>query len=332
VTEERSGEEQSIEMELGEAAVIKLPRSTSLERAGGGLLVSLRPYYEGVIHFTLFLCASISVLVTVGIVVVLLYESIQFFFDVSIIEFLTGTRWTPLLKPQHFGILPLMCGTMLVAGGSAIVAVPIGLGTAIYLSEYASPRFRDIVKPMLEILAGIPSVVYGYLAVVFVSPIIRYVFPSAGVFNAASACIVVGIMILPMIISLSEDILQSVPLSLRGAAFALGANKFEVTVRVVVPAALSGIIASFLLAISRAIGETMAVTLAAGATPKLTLNPLESIQTMTAYIVQVSQGDTPAGTVEYRTIFAVGLTLFLTTMTMNVIAQYILSRVGERYE
>lgn len=295
-------------------------------------MVSLRPYYEGLIHFALFLCASISVVVTVGIVIVLLYESVQFFFDVSLIEFLTGTRWTPLLKPQHFGILPLMCGTMLIAGGSAFVAVPIGLGTAIYLSEYASPRFRDIVKPMLEILAGIPSVVYGYLAIVFVSPIIRYVFPSAGVFNAASACIVVGIMILPMIISLSEDILQSVPLSLRGAAFALGANKFEVTVRVVVPAALSGIIASFLLAISRAIGETMAVTLAAGATPKLTLNPLESIQTMTAYIVQVSQGDTPTGTVEYRTIFAVGLTLFLTTMAMNVLAQYILSRLGERYE
>tara|TARA_R110002095_G_scaffold138534_1_gene120255 strand:- start:215617 stop:216612 length:996 start_codon:yes stop_codon:yes gene_type:complete len=331
VTDERSKEEQSIEVKLGEAAAIKLPRSTSLERADG-LWVRLRPVYEGLIHFSLFLCASISVLVTVGIVFVLLYESVQFFFDVSIVDFLTGTRWTPLLKPQHFGILPLMCGTMLVAGGAAIVAVPIGLGTAIYLSEYASPRFRDIVKPMLEILAGIPSVVYGYLAVVFVSPIIRYVFPSAGVFNAASACIVVGIMILPMIISLSEDILQSVPLSLRGAAFALGANKFEVTVRVVVPAALSGIIASFLLAISRAIGETMAVTLAAGATPKLTLNPLESIQTMTAYIVQVSQGDTPTGTVEYRTIFAVGLTLFITTMCMNILAQYILSRVGEKYE
>ncbi len=331
MTEERSDQEQSVEMELGEAAVIKLPRRTSLESADG-LWSRLRPFYEGLIHLALFVCASISVLVTVGIVIVLLYESVQFFFDVSVVDFLTGTRWTPLLKPQHFGILPLMCGTLLVAGGSAIVAVPIGLGTAIYLSEYASPRFRDIVKPLLEILAGIPSVVYGYLAIVFVSPIIRQIFPSAGVFNAASACIVVGIMILPMIISLSEDILQSVPLSLRGAAFALGANKFEVTVRVVVPAALSGIIASFLLAISRAIGETMAVTLAAGATPKLTLNPLESIQTMTAYIVQVSQGDTPTGTVEYRTIFAVGLMLFITTMTMNVISQYILSRVGEQYE
>jgi phosphate transport system permease protein len=329
--EDRSNPEQSTKIESGEAAVLQLSRPSSLEKAGG-LWCSLRPVYEGCIHFVLFICASISILVTVGIVVVLLYESVQFFYDVPILEFLTGTQWSPLLKPQHFGILPLLCGTMLVAGGSAVVAVPIGLGTAIYLSEYASPRFRDIVKPMLEILAGIPSVVFGYLAVVFVSPIIREIFPSAGVFNAASACIVVGIMILPMIISLSEDILQSVPLSLRAAAFALGANKFEVTVRVVVPAALSGIIASFLLAISRAIGETMAVTLAAGATPKLTLNPLESIQTMTAYIVQVSQGDTPTGTVEYRTIFAVGLALFITTMIMNVIAQYILSRVGERYE
>ncbi|WP_417393558.1 phosphate ABC transporter permease subunit PstC [Gimesia sp.] len=329
--EDRSNQEQSTKIEGGEAAVIQLSRVSSLEKPGG-LLCSLRPFYEGCIHLVLFICASISILVTVGIVVVLLYESVQFFYEVPILEFLTGTRWSPLLKPQHFGILPLLCGTMLVAGGSAIVAVPIGLGTAIYLSEYASPRFRDIVKPLLEILAGIPSVVFGYLAIVFVSPIIREIFPSAGVFNAASACIVVGIMILPMIISLSEDILQSVPLSLRAAAFALGANKFEVTVRVIVPAALSGIIASFLLAISRAIGETMAVTLAAGATPKLTLNPLESIQTMTAYIVQVSQGDTPTGTLEYRTIFAVGLALFITTMVMNVIAQYILSRVGERYE
>lgn len=329
--EDRSNQEQSTKIEGGEAAVIQLSRVSSPGKPGG-LLCSLRPFYEGCIHFMLFVCASISILVTVGIVVVLLYESVQFFYEVPILEFLTGTRWSPLLKPQHFGILPLLCGTMLVAGGSAIVAVPIGLGTAIYLSEYASPRFRDIVKPLLEILAGIPSVVFGYLAIVFVSPIIREIFPSAGVFNAASACIVVGIMILPMIISLSEDILQSVPLSLRAAAFALGANKFEVTVRVIVPAALSGIIASFLLAISRAIGETMAVTLAAGATPKLTLNPLESIQTMTAYIVQVSQGDTPTGTLEYRTIFAVGLALFITTMVMNVIAQYILSRVGERYE
>jgi phosphate transport system permease protein len=200
------------------------------------------------------------------------------------------------------------------------------------LSEYASNPIREVVKPILEILAGIPSVVFGYLAVVLVSPIIRDWFPSANVFNAASASIVVGFMILPMIVSLSEDVLRSVPVSLREAAYALGATKFDVTTQVVVPAAISGIVASFLLAISRAIGETMAVALAAGATPKLTLNPLESIQTMTAYIVQISQGDTPAGSLEYRTIFAVGLALFVTTMGLNVLAQWFVSRVREKYE
>lgn len=287
---------------------------------------------ERAIHVFLFCCAGISVLTTISIVVVLLYESIQFFTDVSVIEFLTDTKWTPLLKPQHFGILPLLCGTLLVAVGSALIAVPLGLGGAIYLGEYAPMWFRDTVKPVLEVLAGIPSVVYGYFAVVFVSPLIRTAFPQADVFNAASACIVVGIMTLPMILSLSEDALRAVPRSLREGAYALGATKFDVTVRVVVPAAMSGIVASFLLAISRAIGETMAVTLAAGATPKATLNPLESIQTMTAYIVQVSQGDTPAGTLEYRTIFAVGLALFLSTMVMNLLAQRVAARMHEKYE
>jgi phosphate transport system permease protein len=292
----------------------------------------LRRLLERAIHAILFCCASLSVFITISIVVVLVWESVQFFFDVSIVEFLTGTKWTPLLKPQHFGILPLFCGTMLVAFGAAIIAIPLGLGTAVYLSEYAGPRFRGVVKPVLEVLGGIPSVVYGFFAVVFVSPIIRSLFESAGVFNAANACIVVGVMILPMIISLSEDSLRSVPNSLREGAYALGATKFDVTVQVVVPAALSGIIASFLLAISRAIGETMAVTLAAGGTPNATLNPLQSIQTMTAYIVQVSQGDTPAGTLEYRTIFAVGLTLFLSTMLMNLMAQWVVGRMREKYE
>lgn len=293
---------------------------------------SFRAVFEIILHSVLLLCAVVSIITTVGIVLVLLIESLQFFRDVSVWEFLTGTKWSPLLKPQHFGILPLFCGTFLVAAGSAVVAIPIGLGTAIFLSEYASPLIRDIVKPLLEVLAGIPSVVYGYLAVVFVSPIIKSLFASAELFNAANACIVVGFMILPTIISLSEDVLRSVPRSLREAAYALGATKLDVTVGVVVPAAMSGIMASFLLAIARAVGETMAVTLAAGATPKLTLNPLESIQTMTAYIVQVSQGDTPAGTLEYRTIFAVGLTLFIFTLLLNVIAQWILSRVREKYE
>ena len=291
-----------------------------------------RYWFERAIHVFLFACAGISILTTVSIVFVLLVESVRFFFDVSVVDFLTDTKWTPLLKPQHFGILPLMCGTLLVAFGSSLIAIPVGLGTAIFLSEYAPSQLRDVIKPLIEVLAGIPSVVYGYFAVVSISPLVRSAFPSAGPFNAASACVVVGIMTLPMIISLSEDALRAVPRSLREGAYALGATKFDTTAHVVVPAAMSGIVASFLLAISRAIGETMAVTLAAGATPKATLNPLESVQTMTAYIVQISQGDTPAGTVEYRTIFAVGLALFLSTMAINLVAQGILSRMREKYE
>jgi phosphate transport system permease protein len=221
---------------------------------------------------------------------------------------------------------------MLVTAGAAVIALPVGLLTAIYLSEYASNPVREVVKPVLEVLAGIPSVVFGYFAVVTISPWIREAFPSAGIFSALSASIVVGFMILPMVVSLSEDVLRAVPRSLREAAYALGATKLDVTVKVVVPAAVSGIVAAFLLALSRAIGETMAVTLAAGNRPNLTLNPLESIQTMTAYIVEVSQGDTPAGTPEYRSIFAVGLALFVTTMFLNVLAQWFVSRVREKYE
>jgi phosphate transport system permease protein len=293
--------------------------------------VSARHWFEGAIGVALFACALISVLTTIGIVLVLVVEAAQFFREVSIVEFLTGTQWSPKLS-HKFGILPLLCGTLLVTAGAAVIAIPVGLGTAIYLSEYASRQVREVVKPVLEVLAGIPSVVFGYLAVVTISPWIREVFPSAGVFNALSASIVVAFMILPMIVSLSEDVLRSVPRSLREAAYALGATKLDVTVKVVVPAALSGIVAAFLLALSRAIGETMAVTLAAGNMPNLTLNPLESIQTMTAYIVEVSQGDTPAGTIEYRSIFAVGLALFAVTMCLNVLAQWFVSRLREKYE
>jgi phosphate transport system permease protein len=287
---------------------------------------------ERLIFITLLACAFVSILTTIGIVLVLVIEAAQFFREVSIVEFLIDTKWTPLFVPKHFGILPLFCGTMLVSVGAIIVALPIGLGTAIYLSEYASNPVREVVKPVLEILAGIPSVVFGFVAVVLVSPMIRSVFPTANVFNAASASIVVGFMILPMIVSLSEDVLRSVPLSLREAAYALGATKLDVTVKVVLPAAVSGIVASFLLAISRAIGETMAVALAAGASPKMTFNWLESIQTMAAYIVQVSGGDTPTGSLEYRTIFAVGLALFVVTMTLNILAQWFVSRTREKYE
>jgi phosphate transport system permease protein len=280
----------------------------------------------------LFLCALVSTLVTVGIVVVLVKETVGFFQEVSIVEFLTETRWTPLFSEKHFGIMPLMAGSLLVALGSAVISLPVGLLTAIYLSEYARGRTRAILKPVLEILAGIPTVVYGYFALTFVTPALRLVFPMTEIYNAAAASIVVGIMIIPTVASLSEDALRAVPLSLRQGAYGLGATKLEVSTRVVVPAALSGIIASFILAISRAIGETMAVTIAAGNMPNLTANPLEAIQTMTAYIVSVSLGDTPFGTIEYKTIFAVGFTLFLLTLAMNVVSQVVLERFREQYE
>lgn len=287
---------------------------------------------ERIIGLVLFLSAALSTLVTVGIVSVLLSETVVFFANVSIVEFFTETRWTPLFQEKHFGILPLAAGSFLVAGGAALIAVPVGLLTAIFLSEYASDRLRRILKPLLEILAGIPTVVYGYFALTFVTPMLRLVFPQTDVFNAASASIVVGIMIIPTISSLSEDALRAVPQALREAAYGLGATKLEVSTRVVVPSALSGVIASFILGISRAIGETMAVTIAAGNMPNLTLNPLESIQTMTAYIVQASMGDTPHGSVGYQTLFAVGMTLFLITLVMNVVSQWVLSRFREVYE
>ncbi|MGH7480698.1 MAG: phosphate ABC transporter permease subunit PstC, partial [Longimicrobiales bacterium] len=286
---------------------------------------------EGGIGALLLACSVISIATTIGIVVVLITESIGFFTEVSPIEFLTGTRWAPLFEPQSFGLLPLLAGSVLIAVGAAAIALPIGLASAIYLSEYAAPRVRRVIKPALEVLAGVPTVVYGYFALTFVTPALR-TFWDVNIFNAASASIVVGIMIIPMVSSLSEDALSAVPRSLREGGYALGATKFEVATRTVVPAALSGIIASFILAISRAVGETMAVTIAAGMTPNLTLDPAESIQTMTAYIVQVSLGETPFGSIEYRTIFAVGLVLFLITLTMNILSALILKRFREVYE
>jgi len=285
---------------------------------------------ERVIRTSLFVCAAASVLVTVGIIYSLFADTISFFEEVSISSFLTGTTWSP--QAGSYGVLELVYGTLIITFGAMLIAGPLGIASAIYLSEYASPRVRNVVKPTLEVLAGIPTVVYGYFGIMFVTPILRTIFPQTGIFNAASAAIVVGIMILPMVSSLSEDALAAVPRSLREAAYGLGATKFEVSTRVVTPAALSGIVASFILAVSRAIGETMAVALAAGATPRLTLNPLESVQTMTAYIVQVSLGDTPYGSLEYRTIFAVGLVLFLITLAMNLLSQRITRRFREVYE
>ncbi|MDQ6418380.1 phosphate ABC transporter permease subunit PstC [Paenibacillus sp. LHD-117] len=279
----------------------------------------------------LFLCAIVSVLTTIGIVVTLATETYQFFKTIPIFDFLFGTKWSPLIPPTSFGILPLLGGTMLITVIACLVAVPIGLASAIYLSEYAPKSVRKVIKPILEVLAGVPTIVYGYFALSVVTPIIQTVFNGTGIFNALSAGIVVGIMIIPMVSSLSEDAMSAVPRTLRDGAYALGATRFEVALKIVVPAAFSGIVASAVLAFSRAIGETMIVTLAAGSTPNLTANPLESIQTMTAYIVQVSLGDTPHGSVEYGSIFAVGMTLFVITFLLNILAQYIARRFREEY-
>jgi len=294
---------------------------------------ALRKGKEAAIHGLLLVCAAVSIVTTVAIIAVLLSESAGFFKQVSPLDFFLGTRWAPLLEPRSFGVWPLICGTFLVAGGALLVAVPAGLATAVFLSEYAPNWFRQVAKPVLEILAGIPTVVYGYFALVFVTPhVLKPLWPQTEIFNAASAAIVVGIMTLPTICSLCDDALRAVPRSLREAAYALSATKLEVSTRIVLPGALSGVVAAVLLALARAIGETMAVALAAGMTPKFTLNPLESIQTMTAYIVQVSMGDTPAGTLEYQTIFAVGSTLFAITLAVNLIAYRVLRRFREVYE
>ena len=280
----------------------------------------------------LFLSTFLSVLVTAGIVAVLLAEAITFFADVSVFEFITGTRWTPLFSSKQFGVLALVAGTTLTAVMAMVVALPLGLLSAIYLSEYAPNSVRKVVKPILEVLAGIPTVVYGYFALLFVTPILRSISGDIAVFNAMSASIVMGIMILPMVSSLSDDAMRSVPRNLREGAYALGSTKLEVSTLVVVPAALSGIVSAFILAVSRAIGETMIVTIAAGQNPTFTLNPFVPIETMTAYIVQVSQGDAPAGSIEYKTIFAVALLLFTITLLMNLLSQFVVSRFREEYE
>ena len=287
---------------------------------------------ERAIAIFLFLSTFLSILITVGIVAVLLFEAITFFTDVSFFDFITGTRWTPLFSSKQFGVLALVAGTTLTAVMAMMVALPLGLLSAIYLSEYAPDLVRRPVKPILEVLAGIPTVVYGYFALLFVTPILRAISGDIAVFNALSASIVMGVMILPMVSSLSEDAMRSVPRSLREAAYALGSTKLEVSTLVVVPAALSGIASAFILAVSRAIGETMIVTIAAGQNPHFTLNPFVPIETMTAYIVQVSQGDAPTGSIEFKTIFAVALLLFTITLAMNVLSQYVVSRFREEYE
>jgi phosphate transport system permease protein len=286
---------------------------------------------EFLIEWGLFLCALLSVGTTAGIIVVLAVETFAFLREVPITDFLFGTEWTPLFATPRFGVLPLVSGTVLVSTIAMLVALPTGLLSAIYLSEYAAPGVRRIVKPVLEILAGVPTVVYGYFALLFVTPILQRFIPDLAGFNALGPGIVMGIMILPLVSSLSEDAMQGVPRGLREGSYALGATRMQTSLRVVLPAAFSGITAAFILAASRAIGETMIVAIAAGQQPRLTWNPLVPVETMTAYIVQVSLGDTPQGTLEYRTIFAVGMLLFLGTFLLNLVSAWLRERFREEY-
>jgi phosphate transport system permease protein len=312
-----------------------------------------RPF-EAALKYVFLACASVSILTTFGIIFVLLKESIPFFQQVPLKSFLFDTQWTPQFEPARYGILPLVAGTMLVTVGAAVIALPLGLLAAIYLSEYASSRMRSVMKPVLELLAGVPSIVYGYFALVYITPLLTSffewlnpyltlpffqffirdpdVFLEVQVFNALSASIAIAIMILPLVSSLCEDALHVVPGALREGAYALGATKMEVSMKVVVPAALSGIAAAFILALSRSIGETMIVALAAGATPKLTANPLESIQTMTGYIANISMGDVEYGTVSYQTIFAVGVVLFMITVAMNLCSITLVKKYRQKYD
>lgn len=292
----------------------------------------LQRVYEGLIERALFGCALFSVLITGGVLSVLLFETLGFFKEVSLIAFLTDTQWTPLFFEKHFGILPLLSGTFLVTAIALSVALPIGLVSAIYISEYASDPIRIFVKPTLEILAAVPTIVYGYFALTVVTPQLQRFIPSLSGFNALSPGIVMGIMIVPIIASLSEDALHAVPIGLREGGYALGATRLQVVLHVVLPAAISGVVASFILGVSRAVGETMIVTIAAGLQPRLTLNPLVPIETATAYIAQVSMGDTPHGTLAYRTIFAVGTSLFLLTFVLNIMGFLLRKRFRNLYE
>lgn len=287
---------------------------------------------EKIIEKVLAACALITVMTTVGIILILAVESFAFFKDVSIVEFLTSTQWTPLFSDTSYGILPLLAGTFLTTAIAIAVALPIGLIIAIYLNEYASQRFRKVVKPLLEVLAVVPTVVYGFFALLIVTPFLKMIIPELAGFNALSPGIVMGIMIIPYVSSLSEDALSSVPNSLRKASFGMGATKFQTAFKVMVPAASSGIIVSAILAVSRAIGETMIVAIAAGAQPQFTLDPTVPIQTITAYIVQVSMGDIARGTVAYQTIFAAGMTLFIFTFILNNISYWIKSKYAQQYE
>jgi phosphate transport system permease protein len=286
---------------------------------------------ERAIEGILLLSALSSIFITLSIVFILFYEASGFFRDVSILEFLTGTQWTPLFAQPKFGILPLVCGTLLVTGIAVLVALPVGLIVAVYLSEYAPFKIKEVAKPILELLAAVPTVVYGYFALLFLTPILRNFIPELSGFNALSPGIIMGIMIIPYVSSVSEDSMKAVPMQIREGSYAMGATKFQTAFKVVIPSAFSGIAAAFIIGISRAIGETMVVAIAAGMMPNLTLNPIEPIQTLTAYIVGISLGDVPHGTIEYKTIFAAGITLFFMTLFLNILGFWFRRRIREVY-
>jgi phosphate transport system permease protein len=309
----------SADVTVGRAEVVALPR----KRIRWG---------EQLVHAILFLAAAISVLTTVGIVFSLLAPALEFFREVSVWEFVSGTTWAPLFLDAHFGVLPLVVGTFLISFLSALVAFPLGVGVAIYLSEYAKPRVTAALKPILEILAAIPTVVLGYFALTFVTPFLRDIGLGVEIFNALSAGLVLGVMLIPTIASLSEDAMAAVPTELRDGGYALGADKLQVSTRIVVPAAISGIIAAFVLGFSRAVGETMIVLIAAGQLAQITFDPRETIETMTAFIGATGNGDVPTGSIEYKTIFAVGLTLFLMTLVLNLISIRLVRKYREVYE
>jgi len=291
----------------------------------------LRHLRERLVESLLFLAALSSVAITIGIVGVLVFESAGFFKHVALLDFLTDTQWTPLFDDAHYGILPLMAGTLVTTAIALVVAIPLGTITAIYLSEYAGYRTREIVKPLMELLSAVPTVVYGYFALLFVTPLLQKLLPELPGFNMLSAGIVIGVMIIPYVSSVSEDAIRAVPMHLRESSYAMGATRLQTSLRVVIPAALSGIAAAYILGISRAIGETMVVAIAAGMQPNLTWNPMEPAATITAYIVQVSLGDLPHGTIGYQTIFAAGLTLLLMTLVFNIAGFILRKRFRQVY-
>ena len=286
---------------------------------------------ERIIEFLLFLAALVSVLTTLGIVYVLVKESVVFFTKVSIWDFLTDTQWTPLFDDAHFGIMVLLSGTLTSSAVALLVAIPMGTIIAIYLSEFASTRVRETAKPLLELLSGVPTIIYGYFALLFVTPLLQKIFPGLPGFNLLSAGLVMGIMIVPYVSSISEDAMRAVPMNLREGSYAMGATRLQTAIGVVVPAAFSGIAAAYILGVSRAVGETMILAVAAGMQPNLTFNPLEPAATITAFIVQVALGDLPHGSVGYQTIFAAGLTLMLITLMFNVLGYWLRRRFQERY-